>query len=70
MGISAMYNFRSDLDIGIGKIAIRIIPCDCNGCLEQLYSVWKKGTIDKEQRKYNTINRYEMKTIFDGLNNW
>ena len=34
MGISVMYNFRSYLDIGKGKIAIRIIPCGCNGCLE------------------------------------
>ena len=42
MGISALYNFRSDLDIGIERIDIRRIPCDCNSCLEQLYSVWKK----------------------------
>ena len=39
MGISAMYNFRSDPDMSIGKIAIRTIPCTCNSCLEQLNSV-------------------------------
>ena len=39
MGISAIYNFRSDPDMGIGKIAIRRIPCACNGYLEQLGSV-------------------------------
>ena len=33
MGISVMYNFMSDLDMGIKKIDIRI-PCACNGCLE------------------------------------
>ena len=48
MGISAMYNFRVDPDLGIGKIDIRRIPCACDGCLEQLTSVWEKGTTDKE----------------------
>ena len=48
MGISAMYNFRTDPDLGIGKIAIRRIPCACDGCLDQLNSVWKEGTIDEE----------------------
>ena len=57
MGISAMYNFRSDPDIGIKKIDIRRILCACNGCLEQLNSVWKTGTIDKEQRGYKTSNK-------------
>ena len=47
MGISAMYNFRSDQDTGIGNLDIRRIPCACNGCLEQLDSVWKTGTVDK-----------------------
>ena len=45
MGISAIYNFRSDPDMGIGKIAMRKISCPCNGCLQQLDSVWQTGTI-------------------------
>jgi len=40
MGISAMYNFRADPDLGIGKIAIRRIYCACDGCMDQLNSVW------------------------------
>ena len=68
MGISVMYNFRSDPNMGIGKIDIKRMPCACNGCLEQLYSVWKTGTVDKEQGRYKTSDRCKMKTIFDGLN--
>lgn len=34
MGISAMYNFRADPGLRIGKIAIRRIPFACDGCLE------------------------------------
>ena len=70
MGVSAVYNFRSDPDMGIGKITIKRISCACDGCLEQLYSVWKTGTVDKEQGRYKTSNKCEMKTIFDGLNDW
>ena len=69
MGVSAIYNFRSDSDMGIEKIVIRSIPCACNGYLEQLDSVWKTGTIDKKQGRYKTSDRCEMKAIFDGLNN-
>ena len=46
MGITAMNNFRADMDMGIGKIAIRIISCCCDACLKQLNSVWETGTID------------------------
>ena len=70
MGISMIYNFRLDPDMSKGKIAIRIIPYTCNGCLEQLYLIWKTGTIDKEQRRYKTSNRFKMKIIFDVLNYW
>ena len=34
MSVSAMYNFMSDPDMAIGKIALRIISYACNGCLE------------------------------------
>ena len=47
IGKSAMYNFRADPNLGIGKIAIRRILCACDGCLDQLNSVWKEGTIDE-----------------------
>ena len=40
MGILAIYKFRANPDLGIGKIAIRKIPCASDGCLYQLNSVW------------------------------
>ena len=41
MGISSMYNFRYDPDLGIGKAACRRIPCACMTCLE-LLEIWDK----------------------------
>ena len=39
IGISVVYSFRVDPDLGIEKIAIRIIPHACDGCLGQFNSV-------------------------------
>ena len=68
MDISAMYNFKADPDLEIGNIAIRRIPCACDGCLDQLNFVGKGRTIDEEQPKYKTSLKYEPKNIFKYLN--
>ena len=70
MGISVMYNFKLDLDMGKEMIAMRRIPCVCNGYLDQLDSVRKTGHIDEEQRECKTSNKCEMKSIFNELNDW
>ena len=36
MGISCMYNFRCDPDLGIGKATCRRIPCTYLPCLKIL----------------------------------
>ena len=41
MGISSMYNFRCDPDLGIGKVACRRIICACLPCLEILKLPWE-----------------------------
>ena len=42
IGISSMYNFRCDPDLGIGKVACRQIPCACLTCLGFLNIPWGK----------------------------
>jgi len=49
MGISYIYNFRCDPDLGIGNAACRRIPCVYLTCLEILKSPWEKDIEDKEQ---------------------
>ena len=34
------YHIRCDPDLGEGFCAMRRIPCDCTGCVEQLYNTW------------------------------
>ena len=70
MGISAMYNFRADPDLGLGKMAVRRIPCVCDGCPDQLNSVQKEETINKEEIRYKTNLKCKLNDIFEGLNKW
>ena len=55
-GISAMYNIRCDPDLGVGKAAVRRIPCACLFCIEQLNLSWDKNKEDTNQRMYD-INK-------------
>ena len=41
-GTSVMYNIRCDPDLGVGKAAVRRIPCACLFCIEQLNLSWDK----------------------------
>ena len=55
-GISAMYNIRCDPDLGLGKAAVRRIPCACLFCIEQPNLPWDKKKEDTNQRRYG-INK-------------
>ena len=47
-GSNAIYNVRTDPDLGFGKAAVRRIPCACDACLKQLEEPWitLKNTAD------------------------
>ena len=56
-GISSMYNFRCDPDLGIGKTACRRIPYACMTCLELLETPWDKKLDDQSQPRYGINER-------------
>lgn len=37
------YNVRVSKELGVGKAAVRRIPCACSACLAQLNSPWQPG---------------------------
>jgi hypothetical protein len=74
-GLLARYNIRADPDLGIGKIAVRRIPCACNGCIAQLDMLWVPGVKPAEQGRYATSKTCHWRSIFiqndeAGLNDW
>jgi hypothetical protein len=69
-GLMTRYNFRTDPNLGVGKVAIRRIPCPCASCNEQLRKAWKTNVPAKEQERYAVNESCENWPIFEGLNNW
>jgi len=62
-GLAAMYNLRADPELGVGKIAVRRIPCACDGCLSRF-----KLPINERYKGSCTECKYYQ--IFLETNNW
>ena len=71
-GSSKNYNVLGDSDLGFGVVAVRLIPCPCNGCDERLKRAWDPNIKDpKLQPRYQgDCIECELWPIFKGLNNW
>ena len=70
IGVMQCYNIRADPDLGLGKIALRRIPCACRGCRDQLAKPWQPNVAQSEQPRYKTGN-CDLAPIFaGGLNDW
>ena len=69
-GLGAMYNIRTDPDLGLGKAALRRMPCACDGCISQLNSPWEPGVPAKDQKRYKTSNNCKFREVFVGFNDW
>ena len=69
-GISSMYNFRCNPDLGIEKAACRWIQCACMTCLELLETPWENELNDKSQPRYGINERCLCYRNFKGCNNW
>jgi hypothetical protein len=69
-GILAMYHLRTDPDLGIGKAALRRIPCLCAACVMQLNLPWQPGILPMAQPRYLTSENCQWWSLFAGLNSW
>jgi hypothetical protein len=69
-GIGAMYNIRTDPELGLGTAAVRRIPCCCEACVTQLKKPWRPGTPAKEQERYEQNRNCQWWSIFEGENDW
>jgi hypothetical protein len=69
-GLLGMYNLRTDPDLGIGKAAVRRIPCGCQSCTTQLLTPWSHGIPATTQPRYAPRPDCDWAPIFQGLNDW
>ena len=69
-GLKAMYNIRADPDLGLGKVAVRRIPCACEECRLQLTQEWEPNIEASKQSRYSSSTTCDLWDIFEGLNDW
>jgi hypothetical protein len=69
--IGAMYNLCADPELGVGRIALRKIPCACGGCQVQAKIPWEPSIEQPDnQPRYIENQDCALRSIFEGLNNW
>ena len=69
-GSSAMYNIRTDPQLGYGKAALRRIPCACPSCINQLSLPWDALKQYTDQPRYAQNMNCVHWSIFEGENDW
>ena len=69
-GIMSRYNIRCDANLGVGRAAIRRIPCSCDSCLQALQAPWIPGTEAEQQPRYKENRSCDLWPVFLGENNW
>ena len=69
-GSSAMYNIRTDPQLGYGKAALRRIPCACQSCINQLSLPWDALKPYTDQPRYAQNKNCVHWSIFEGENDW
>ena len=69
-GVMQCYNVRADPDLGLGKIAMRRIPCACTACREQLKSEWIPNIDEEKQPRYATAEDCKYDKVLHGFNDW
>jgi hypothetical protein len=69
-GVGTMYNVRTDPDLGLGRAAVRHIPCACTSCIVQLYKPWENNVEPEEQPRYKGSEKCKFWPIFEGANDW
>jgi hypothetical protein len=68
-GLMAHYNIRADPKLGVGRVALRRVPCGCKQCMLQLLEPWTPGLAADKQPRYAPSLNCHWWPLFEGLNN-
>jgi hypothetical protein len=71
IGLMECHHIRAEPELGLGVVAMRRIPCACDGCLEQLAKPWLPGLDASKQPRFAKGNKNcHWWSMFEGLNDW
>ena len=65
-----MYNIQADPRLGVGKVAVRRIPCGCMGCYNRLSLPWDNQLSPDKQERYAEHDDCEFHSVFGRMNDW
>ena len=72
-GMKAHHNARADPALGTLRLAMRRIPCCCEGCSERLARPWVNDVNlhpSDQPRYHGDCTECKLWPMFEGLNNW
>jgi hypothetical protein len=65
-----MYNLRADPALGVGRTAVRRIPCGCPSCTHQLLVPWLPLEPFENQPRYKQNRECKYWPNYEGMNDW
>ena len=68
-GIGKHYHLGFDPKLGMGKCAIRRIPCACVPCTSMLEKPWISGIPPEKQEHYKPVTKCTYWTVLGAFNN-
>ena len=71
-GLRAHYHIHADPDLGVGKVAVRRIPCGCTTCLQKLRTKWDRlNELSPEQQpRFARNENCKYSDVFGIYNDW
>ena len=69
-GIGKHYHLRFDPKLGMGKCAIRRIPCVYVPCTSMLDKPWISGRPSEKQERYQQVTKCTYWPVLGAFNNW
>jgi len=69
-GLKDHYHICACPELGLGKVAVRRIPCACDTCVSQLASPWDKKLDAANQARFATPVGCKYSDVLGNLNEW
>ena len=69
-GLMACYHLHFDKDLGIGKSAVRRIPCNCDACYKVKCAPWQTNVKPSKQFRFQHNPHCHYSSVFGKLNDW
>jgi hypothetical protein len=69
-GLLSQYNIHVDPELGVGRGAIRRIPCACEACERYRKRIWVAGIEPEKQPRFEQNKECKYWPIFGGHNDW